>query len=259
MATLDLGNRLVLGARAFLVDESTCHAWAEKHVRRDPDLRWITSNYIESDRPNDNGYIFTRSALADAVEHLPGKPFNMLHSQKHIVGTYAGAQVVDGDGTEIDAKLLKADADNEDPLVVEALSSIWHNIFPDEFRDIEKAHNEGSLYSSMECTPESVRCAECGQESQWVGFCDDSYCTHLQASRTAPMWLAQPRFHGGAAIVPPVRPGWKGANSKDLLAVLDGYDDSHLHGIFASIAEDAPHLGPADWESLMAQILHAHG
>ena len=243
-------GRVFLGARAHILDDSTMTAWAERHVRSDRDLKWIIGNYIEAERANDNGYIFPLESMAQAQTGIVNKPFNMLHQQKYIVGSYAGAQVVDGDGND-----LTADA-SDGTVIVEALAGMWHNHFPEEFALIERAHHEGNFFYSMECTPQTITCPEedCGKTFDFMGATSELYCEHTQG-RVDPKRLDNPQFHGGAAIVPPVRPGWKGAHSKELLSLLDHESDEQLEVMYASIATEFPHLSSEMWEDMMAQVV----
>jgi hypothetical protein len=268
----------VTGGRASLVDEDGnggLKAWAERHVRRDPDIRWIQGNYVEADAPNSNGHIFPLAELLAAQHTLAGKALNMLHAPQYIVGAFAGAQLVDSTGNEwkgngtIASSYLRAEsvtsgmqlitqpvsaASTTTNVVmanpyVEAVAGLWHSRFPDEYFEIERAHKEGSLFFSMEAIPERVSCPSCQVEAAFTGFESDEYCDHMQGA-TGPKILHKPIFSGGAIILPPVRPGW---NRADIRTIAQAHD--RAEEVYAAMADEAPELAPQEWEWLMAEVV----
>lgn len=252
IATTD--HSIVLGAVAQVIDDDTgpLKAWAEHHIRKDPDLRWVLGNYVEADNANDNGHIFPRADLLDAQGTLAGKPLNMMHREHYIVGAFAGAQLHTNDGAAIASSNTEPDQWGEHPYV-EALAGVWHNRFQEEFYAIRKAHAEGSLYFSMEAIPETVSCPTCEHTSAFAGVRSDQYCEHMNGA-TAPKRLHHPTFNGGAIIIPPTRPGWQRADIKEISKLMT---TEPAESVYAQIAEDTPHLDPGTWETLMAQVLAA--
>jgi hypothetical protein len=246
---------VIVGALAALVEDGdNLKAWAEHHIRTDPDLRWVLGNYVEADYPNDNGHIFPRADLLNAQATLAGKPLNMMHREHYIVGCFAGAQLHTDDGTVIasDATETEDGAWGERPYV-EALAGMWHNRFPEEFFQIRKAHSEGALFFSMEAVPETVSCPSCGHDTPFAGIKSDTYCEHMNGA-TGPKRLHNPTFNGGAIIIPPVRPGWQRADVKEISKLMDPTTTESVH---AQVAAEAAHLDPAMWEGLMAQLVKA--
>lgn len=242
---------------AALLDEggpgTPLKAWAERYVRADRDLRWVLGNYVEADNANDNGHIFPRSDLATAQVTLAGKPLNMMHREHYIVGYFAGSQLMTEDGIEVkpgDAGNGSFESYGKRPYL-EALAGMWHGRFPEEFFQIRKAHSEGSLFFSMEAIPESVSCPTCEHASPFAGLVSESYCSHMNGA-TGPKRLHNPTFNGGAIIIPPVRPGWQKADIKEI-SKLAG--DPTAESVYAGFAAAAPHLEPAEWESLMVGVL----
>lgn len=244
------GGRVWVGGRARLLDDGATglKAWAETHVRKDFDLKWMLGNYVEADNANLNGHIFP---LADLKEYglatIANKPLNMLHHGRYVIGSMVAAEMVDG--------AVTADNTAGNP-VVEVLSGMWPHVFPDEAALVQRAHEEGSLYYSMECMPGSVTCPVegCGVNAAWEGFESVNYCTHMNASRVSQKRLNLPHFQAGAAIVPPVQPGWSNADIKDISALLKQHADKS-EALYAGIADDAPHLGPKEWERIMSEIV----
>jgi hypothetical protein len=244
-------GRIWLGGRARLLDdgETGLKAWAEKHVRRDHNIKWMLGNYVEADRANSNGHIFPLADLTGyGVATIPNKPLNMLHHGRYIIGSMVAAEMVD--------PAPAAGGDLGGHPVVEVLSGMWAEIFPDEAAIVQKAHHEGSLFYSMECWPDSVTCPVdgCGSNAPWKGFKSDQYCAHMNASRVSQKILNKPHFHAGAAIVPPVLPGWRNASIGDVSALLkENADKAEL--LYAGLVEEAPDLGPREWERMMAEIM----
>jgi hypothetical protein len=252
----------ITGSQARLLDDGSTglKAWAERHVRSDPDIRWILGNYVEADAPNSNGHIFPLAELQAAQHTLAGKPLNMLHREQHIVGAFAGAQLVDAQGkewghsTEVATSMeLLTSAENVKTVMpnpyVEAVAGLWHSRFPDEYFEIEKAHKEGSLYLSMEAIPEAVSCPSCQVEAVFAGFESDLYCDHMQGP-TGPKILHRPIFAGGAIIIPPVRPGW---NRADIRTIAQAHE--RAEEAYTAMASEMPALEPDQWEWLMAEVV----
>ncbi len=136
----------------------------------------------------------------------------MLHQNKYVVGSYVGAELIIPEGTTETAAAK--------PAFVEALAAFWKTDFPDEFQLVSKAHKEGTLFTSMECVPETLTCSNCNQTSPFKGRQHESYCDHLRASPIAPKVLNQPHFSAGAIIIPPVRPGWSGADVTEMAELV---------------------------------------
>lgn len=266
----------ITGGHARLVDDGTTglKAWAERYVRKDPDIRWIVGNYVEADAPNSNGHIFPLAELQTAQHTLAGKPLNMLHREQYIVGAFAGAQLVDAQGKEwvppaVTSGTIAANSLSSMELLtaaatattttnftiampnpyVEAVAGLWHSRFPDEYFDIEKAHKEGSLFFSMEAIPEAVSCPSCQVEAAFGGFESEDYCDHMQGP-TGPKRLHRPVFAGGAIILPPARPGWNRADIRTIAQEHERADEVH-----AAVSAELPELEPGQWEWLMAELL----
>lgn len=265
----------ITGGQARLVDDgsSGLRAWAERHVRKDPDIRWIVGNYVEADAPNSNGHIFPLAELQAAQHTLAGKPLNMLHRETYIVGAFAGAQLVDAQGNEwtppvvSSGTIVAGDVSSMELLTnstnvnttnvkiampnpyVEAVAGLWHSRFPEEYFEIEKAHKEGSLFFSMEAIPEAVSCPSCQVEAAFAGFESENYCDHMQGP-TGPKRLHRPVFAGGAIIIPPVRPGWNRADIRTIAQEHERADE-----IYTAVSGEMPELDPGQWESLMAEIV----
>lgn len=273
---------VMIGSSAALLDEAThLQAWAERHVRSDPDLRWVLGNYVEAEEANSNGHIFPLGELLRAQHTLPGKPLNMLHREHYIVGAFAGAQLLTADGVEIneaalDTQAIAASLTNVNttytttstsvgtvitaavtsPPHVEALAGMWHQRFPEEFFNIKKAHADGSLFFSMEAIPESVSCPTCMATASFAGLTSNDYCEHMNGA-VGPKILHNPTFCGGAIIIPPVKPGWHRADITAISKLIKDCADE-AQAVYEAVAEETPHLDSGEWEVMMMQILQSH-
>lgn len=248
--TIEGSHGLYLAGQAHIVgDDSREFAWAEKHVYKDRDLKWVLGNYVQADKANSNGHIFPLEDLkGEAQKTVANKPLNMLHQARRIVGHYVAVEMLfptAGEGA----------ASTVDVPYMEALSAYYHYYFPEEYKAVELAHADGALFYSMECVPSSLICAheECGQEFAYAGRQDESYCAHLQEV-CAPRRLVKPHFTGGALIIPPVNPGWKQADIKELSWLIER-DIEQAESVYEEVKAATPHLGPQEWEAAMLMLM----
>lgn len=242
---------LVCSSAALLEPSDQLEAWAQRHIRVDPDIRWILGNYVEADNANSNGHIFPLDELIQAQATLPGKPLNMMHREHYIVGAFAGAQLLTTEGVPITAAEVDVTKHSEVGAHVEALAGMWHNRFTEEFFNVRRAHAEGSLYFSMEAIPDQVSCPTCDLRTAFAGITSDTYCDHMQGA-TGPKRLHTPTFSGGAIILPPVKPGWSRA---DITAIARYLDDPAAEEVYDAVATESPELSPQEWERLMVEIM----
>lgn len=242
-----------IAGRAQLLgeNEDRLQAWAERHVRAEPDLKWLLGNFIEAERPNSNGHIFPLESLRHGLPSIEYKALDMLHHDQYCIGTFAGGGLVDSKGNELTAKDSQV-AEGSYP-IMESLAAMWYKRFPDEFLAIRGAHAEGVLYYSHETVPETVQCPECDMTAAFDGLESDTYCSHMNG-RTAPKIILEPTFVGGATVIPPARPGWSRAEMKTVAKMIAEHEDS-AEQIYLSLEEELDHLAPAEWESMMTQIL----
>jgi hypothetical protein len=230
---------------SLVAADGICRAWAERHVRTDPFVRWIVGNYVEADHPNSNGHIFPLKDLQEAYPSLIGKPLNMMHRQHYIVGAFAGAALVDEDGNDVGAV-----AASEASVTMEAVAGFWHKLFNEELYSIERAHADGNLYFSMESVPSEVSCPSCETVAPYGGSQSESYCEHMNAAGS-PMRLHDPTFCGGAIIIPPVKPGWKRAD----VTAISRYVSEQTDHLRDQVEQESPHLGPSKWDRAMTEIM----
>lgn len=232
-------------------------AFRERVVPR-MDMGWITSNFVdlsppEDLRPNENGHIFQ---LADGERAYPlilDTPLNWLHHEQFIVGHYVGAEI-------IHHKDL-ADADTLPPGAhIETLSAFYRGIYPRYWDKVEDAHAAGMLHSSMEARPESITCQTpdcCGETFAFITAFHESYCDGLLIPKRK--FLANnPHFLGGACVVPPHRPGWKGASAIEVATYIEQHAEEATH-LFNQIAASNNELSDEQCEAILVALLEAAG
>jgi hypothetical protein len=136
---------------------------------------------------------------------------------------------------------------------IESLGVVWRHYFPEEHMLIARAHQEGSLFYSMECVPSHVQCTGeggCEQTFEYAGRVSNTYCEHLNKT-TSDKYLINPHFTAGAIIVPPVRPGWANADIHSLVAKQAELAER----VYEGVKDEFPHLDAAQWEGLMTELL----
>lgn len=242
------GNSLFLATTAeVLGDRAYDIAWAEKHVRHNPALGWLLAKYVEADRPNQNNQFWTLADLRDSNPTIAHGPLNIWHERNAIIGTLVASELV--------YPTEQAD-DGPAHAYVETLGAIWRYYFPQAYQKVREAYDMGQLFISMECVSDTLTCEGdegCGETFKYDGVQSATYCEHLQ-SGTGIRRMNKPHFLGGGLIFPPKRPGWNGAEVKDLAEYIKQHQ-SEAEGIHEAVAEAAPDLDPEQWEATMLQLM----
>lgn len=205
-----------------------------------PNNLWIAGRFVEADAPNRNSALWSTGDLEFGTPTVAHGPLNWLHDERHIIGTIADAEMVTREREAAD------DVGNH----IAAMAAIWPYVWPAEARMVQQASEEGKLWYSMECRSRQVACQEpeCGHVQDYMPYVLDkaSRCPHVIAG--APRRFVDPYFLGGAVIVPPVSPGWAGANAKVMQRASE----------LAEVQQAAfVGLDHADAELLVAQMLVA--
>lgn len=181
-----------------------------KDVVQSPDRAWMVGRYLHIGMPpNRNGHIFRDEHVRRNYIGIPHAPFDMLHDPSRVVGHYVDAKIVEPTRGAAQDRVPLSPYD-EAPYV-KALAVVYSYLFPEAADEIEKAYDAGLAFMSMSCLPDHVTCPVCDHHAPWLGYVTDArYCEHMQGRN--PKWMEWPLFVGGAAIVPPTRPGWADAN-----------------------------------------------
>lgn len=239
-----------LGSQAVLLDEKAPRemAWAERSIAANPAYRWILGRYVEADRANSNKQYWALDQLLLSQPTIANSPLNMLHRARHVVGHFVDTELMHP---------LDETANNDGARpYIEALACFYRYYFPDELALVEAAHATGSLYYSMECVSESITCGGeegCSEEYAYMGPRDESYCNHLNEGLSIKQ-LNKPHFLAGALIIPPERPGWKGAEIRDLSALVKEHQ-VEAENAYEQVRSELPDASVEQWEYLMGKIL----
>lgn len=239
-----------IGSRAVLLDPSrdTASSWASAHVQPNPAVKWVLGKYVEADRANNNKQYWYFDDLKKAQPTITHAPMNLNHHAKSIVGAFVATEMMYpvGEGEE---------AATQNPYI-EALGAMWSYYFPEEYEVVKAAHDEGALFYSMECVAETVTCGGdfgCGETYEYAGRISETYCAHLNEHISWKI-LNNPHFLAGALIIPPEKPGWSGAEIKELALVVTEQAEQ-AEAIYASLAQEFPQEEAFQWEERMLSLM----
>lgn len=240
-------------------DKATAWAGAKSHITIRPDTAWLMGNFVEADRPNQNGHLFGLDDLPGAHPSVVHRPLNMGHHDHYNVGTFVATELIFPTGADPDAPATAAGT--MDHPYVEALAAMWKNLYPTEYLAILGAHRMGASYFSMEAMPESLTCmetdggVECGKTFPFEGLFSDTYCAHMTDMRSKKK-LNKPRYIGGAVIIPPMRPGWRNADMAEVAAgELVRRHEDEAEAIYQHMAASSSHLADDVIEQMMVELL----
>jgi len=240
-----------LGARARVIDdqkELAAENWYSDHIAANSALKWIVGRYVEADNPNQNRQMWTHADLTMAEPTIQYAPMNLLHDQKNIVGTFTNTSMM------YPTDELAQEGVNP---WIEALGAFWKAYFPEELELVERAHAEGALFFSMECIGESVtfHTADMGENETFPfkGAFHESY-GDWNKTENAIRQINNPHFLGGALILPPTQPGWKGAEITDISRYVKQHA-AEAEEVYNSIEADSPHLSSHQIEEVMLGFL----
>jgi len=242
-------HRLYIGGRALLLDDEqreVASEWALRHIRENPAYAWILGRYVEADRPNLNKQYFSLGDLRIKSATLNNAPLNVNHSMRNVVGAFVAHEMV-----------YPTDA-GQNPYI-EALASVWKYYFPHEYAEIRKAHEEGTLFFSMEAVPRAISSiggSDDAREYPYMGRRHASYPKEINERTCEAIWMKDPHFVGGAAIIPPAKPGWTGADARQIAEFINERWEV-AERIYEQVALEAPDLEPKEWERLMGYLIQA--
>jgi hypothetical protein len=226
--------------------------WAEALVIGNPAFRYIVGKYVEADNPNRNMQQWSLADLPEAQISIRNSPLNVLHRQQHVVGSYIGSELL----------YPTSSAEEGGRPFIEAAAAFWAFYFPDELKVIEKAHNEGSLFYSMECIGKSMTFIRPdgthSEEMPYLGAYHESYGEDGSNPENIRQ-INHPHFLGGALIFPPKRPGWKDAKIHQVAEMVNK-NAAEAEELYSTFEAASPHLESAVWEAMMLEVMtHAKG
>ncbi len=270
----EIGGRVLLTAPAktfSMADElppELAQRW-EKASGGNPFMTWLQGRFVEAERANRNGAYWSTADLQFGEMSVRHGPLNWLHEENTVVGVIADNALVHPKPQQLamgqmpqgwnpnsttNVTLTTTTAGLEQPRpYIAAVSAVWRWVQPERAFAIEKAGEEGELYYSMECIARQMACVSDGERKG----CDQAFdylqamsnpeqcCEHI-ANRSSARRMVDPAFLGGAVIVPPVQPGWGGANVELMRQASKLAEQTH---------EAAASTTDEKWESLMASLL----
>jgi hypothetical protein len=141
---------------------------------------------------------------------------------------------------------------------IEALAGMWSHVFPFESALVDQADELGQLFYSMECRGTHLHCAGpngCDKTFDYMAV--DTHCQHLM-ERSSIRHIVNPTFRGGALIIPPTKPGWKGASASVIQEAVREEAARYAEQTEAAFnAHNAAggDLSASQWEHLMATVV----
>ncbi len=200
-------------------------------------LTRISGRLVGAEQANGNGQFWATEDLQFGMGSVAHGPLNWLHHERKIIGCLTDASLVQ--------RQTASDGAFE-PAHIRADSVMWSYLFPGETVVVREAAAAQKLYYSMECVSKQVQCAGpsgCGATMEYLDAHNktEKACAHVRERASARRFI-KPAFQGAAVIVPPVAPGWSGANA-DLLRRVETSKEGRATAAFT------------DDEAMAAQIL----
>jgi len=213
--------------RAFVVHAASGRTVITAPVREiarvNAGFTYLRGRFVEADRANANGAMWTTEDLQLGGATIAGGPLNWLHDERQIIGSLLQGEMVEG----------REEASIGNHIVADA--AVWKFLFPRQADTIERAAADRNLYYSMECISRAVACVEtagrpgCGEEFSYGDYDAGRCCNHLR-ERSSIRRFVDPIFLGGAVIVPPVQPGWAHAEAEVLRQAAALSEAQHIGG-----------------------------
>lgn len=178
-----------------------------------PVLAWFGGHYVEADKANGNGAMWTAKEIALKALTPLFMPVTVMHDPSAVVGLIA------------DLALQTPDKDQVPRARIETALALWEHRFPHVVEEARLNYELGTLMQSMECLAPQYDCAECGQHYHKLpgGAEQANWCEHLKRE-TGVRILAATTFTGTGLIF-----GSRGAKGADPMA--------HLEEFTAEVAE----------------------
>lgn len=178
-------------------------------------ILWMHGQYVEADRPNENGAMWSTDELATKKLTPIFMPVTVMHDPRTAVGLIA------------DVVLRAKDETAGVPRTrIDSTLAMWKHRFPDVADEIASNYEAGTLMQSMECRPQFYDCGECGQRYPRLpgGAERANWCQHLTENAKAVRRLGNVTFTGVGLIF-----GNHGARG--------AFDGAHLEVLEDEVAE----------------------
>jgi hypothetical protein len=200
--------------------EELAFAGALREQAPNGNILWLHGPFVEADKPNLNGALWTANELA--IKSLTPRfmPVTIMHDPTTAVGLIA------------DTKLLTREQNPELARArIDTTLGIWKHRFPQIAEEIAANYEQGTLMQSMECLPAYYDCTVCERRFPKLpgGAERANWCEHLRGETAAANGkptrrLGNVTFTGTGLIF-----GTRGATG--------AYDDANLAVLEEEVAE----------------------
>lgn len=135
-------------------------------------LLWLRGQYVEADRPNLNGQMWTADELAIKKLTPMFMPVTVMHDPRTAVGLIA------------DIALLTPEANKVPRSRLDSTLGVWSHRFPEVAEEAVENYKQGILMQSMEAISPAYSCSECGQMFHKLpeGAERENWCEHLKGT-----------------------------------------------------------------------------
>ena len=244
-------DRIYLGARAYLVEgeREVASEWAREHILHNPAHAWVLGKFVEAERANNNQQYFSLEGLRMGSPSIAHSPMNINHSSRNVVGAFVASELV---------YPISEVSDEQMNPYIESLGVFWKYYFPNEYKSVQRAHEEGSLFYSMECIPSALQTVGGSDDSAiypYEGVNSPNYPDEIN-ERSVAIHLVDPHFVGGALILPPNKPGWSRAESK-VVANYMKEQWAEVESMYEQAGNTSENDGytVGEWETLMGALV----
>jgi hypothetical protein len=152
-------------------------AFAEQLQQMAPSehIMWLRGQYVEADKANKNGQIWSSEELAIKAMTPNFMPVTVMHDPTTAVGLIA------------DTKLLTPEEHAVSAARIDTSLALWKHRFPEVAEEVLVNYEQGLLMQSMECKSPWYECEECATVFQkippfgpnGVGAERAQWCSHL--------------------------------------------------------------------------------
>jgi hypothetical protein len=135
-----------------------------------PHIAWFRGHYVEADKANGNGAMWTGDEIAIKALTPMLMPVTVMHDPRTAVGAIA------------DLALRTPDADKVPRAKIDTVLALWAHRFPDVVEEARHNYEHGSLMQSMECLAPNYECGTCGMGFTKLprGAEQAHWCAHLK-------------------------------------------------------------------------------
>lgn len=247
---LSTDRGLLLGAKVDLIRPDRVVAeWTHRSLTPNDQFLYIAAKYVEADNPNENKHFWSFEALQNAKSTIVNSPINVMHQPHNIVGVMMDQEMMYPEA--YGAEQEKAAAYEYAKPYIEVLGALWKFYFPKTVEAIEAAQEMGALFISMECVSDTVTRVDQDGSEHTFPFRGGALKDYEFHGTSDYLRLNEPHFVGCGLVLPPAKPGWKGAEVHELMAAVE----NHGENLYEQVKAATPNLSPAEWEALMLSFL----